>query len=77
MSDDKSKRGQSDRSKVAGGEAYEVDYLARQIQPLVPNKSRAEVEAAIVEATKVKEFHNNREMVKNAALGKLGKLPWQ
>jgi hypothetical protein len=30
MPDDKSKRGEADRSKVAGGEAYEVDYFARK-----------------------------------------------
>ena len=30
MSDDKSKRGAADRSKVAGGEAYEVDYFAKK-----------------------------------------------
>ncbi len=30
MSDDKSKRGGSDRRQVAGGEGYEVDYFARK-----------------------------------------------
>jgi hypothetical protein len=30
MSDDKTKRGAADRSKVAGGEAYEVDYFAKK-----------------------------------------------
>ena len=29
MPDDKSRRGQADRSKVAGGEPYEVGYFAR------------------------------------------------
>lgn len=28
MADDKSNRGQQDRSRVAGGEAYEVEYFA-------------------------------------------------
>jgi hypothetical protein len=28
MADDKSKRGQQDRSRVAGNEPYEVEYLA-------------------------------------------------
>lgn len=76
MPDNPNKRGPADRRLVAGGQAHEVDYLARQIQPQVPGKSRAEVEAAIVRATKVPQFNNNREMIKNAALGILGKTPW-
>jgi len=31
MSDNKSKRGAADRNKVAGGEAYEVNYLAKKM----------------------------------------------
>ncbi|HLA02440.1 MAG TPA: DUF3606 domain-containing protein [Aestuariivirga sp.] len=31
MADDKTKRGKADRSKVAGGEDYEVRYLAKQL----------------------------------------------
>ena len=30
MTDDKSNRGARDRSRVAGGETYEVDYFARK-----------------------------------------------
>jgi Protein of unknown function (DUF3606) len=30
MPDNKSKRGARDRSRVAGGEAYEVNYFARK-----------------------------------------------
>jgi hypothetical protein len=30
MADDKKKRGAADRSRVAGGEAYEVTYFARK-----------------------------------------------
>lgn len=30
MADDKSKRGKPDRSRVAGGEGYEVNYFARK-----------------------------------------------
>ncbi|RYD21656.1 MAG: DUF3606 domain-containing protein, partial [Spirochaetia bacterium] len=30
MADDKSKRGAADRSKVAGGEGYEVSYFAKR-----------------------------------------------
>ena len=42
MADDKNLRGQQDRSRVAGNEDYELDYLARQL-----NVSREEVKAAI------------------------------
>lgn len=53
MSDDKSKRGEPDRSLVSAQEPYEVDYLARKFdfpKPLVKNvieqqgPSRAKVE---------------------------------
>jgi hypothetical protein len=30
MADDKSKRGKQDRERLAGGEAYEVEYFARK-----------------------------------------------
>jgi hypothetical protein len=30
MADDPTKRGAADRSRVAGGEEYEVDYFARK-----------------------------------------------
>jgi hypothetical protein len=30
MADDKTKTGKPDRSRVAGGEGYEVDYFARK-----------------------------------------------
>lgn len=30
MTDDKSNRGEPDRSRVSGSEEYEVDYLARK-----------------------------------------------
>ena len=42
MADDKNLRGQQDRSRVAGNEDYELDYLARQL-----NVSREEVKTAI------------------------------
>jgi hypothetical protein len=76
MSDNKKKTGGADRRLVAGGQDYEVDYLAKQIHSQVPDKSRTEVEAAIKKAAAVPQFHNDRKMVKNAALGILGKTPW-
>jgi len=71
MSDDKSKRGQPDRSKISGSEPYEVNYAASRLAPEFPNKTLPQIKQAIVESTKVKEFHNNREMVMNSARLKL------
>lgn len=42
MADDKSKRGKADRSRVAGGERYEVAYVAKKT-----GKSPAAVKKAI------------------------------
>lgn len=55
MADDKKKRGAADRQKVAGGEKYEVAYVARKaaVKP-------AEVRAA------VKKVGNNRAKVMKA-----------
>lgn len=77
MSDNLKNRGPEDRRKVAGQQPWEVDTLARNIKPQVPGKSRAEVEAAIIRATKIPQFHNDRKMVTNAALGMLGKPPFK
>ena len=40
MADDKTKRGRQDRAKVAGGETYEVSYVAKKF-----NVTQAEVKA--------------------------------
>ena len=71
MSDDKSNRGQPDRSLISGNESYEIDAAARRLAPEFPDKSRQQIENAIVESTKVPQFHNNREMVLNSARLKL------
>lgn len=36
MADDKSKTGKPDRDRVAGGESYEVDHLAKKFELPVP-----------------------------------------
>jgi hypothetical protein len=59
MSDDKAKRGGADRSRVAGGEGYEVDYFAEKHGITV-----AQAQALI------KQHGNNREKL-DAAAGKL------
>lgn len=55
MSDDKTKRGQGDRDRVAGGEPYEVGYFAnkhgitiQQAQDLIDSvgNDRAKLDAA-------------------------------
>nr|WP_297529416.1 DUF3606 domain-containing protein [uncultured Roseateles sp.] len=52
MADDKSNRGAADRAKVAGGEDYEVEYLAKKL-----GVTQARVRAAI------KKVGNNRAAV--------------
>lgn len=56
MADDKSKRGKADRSRVAGGEVYEVAYLKKktgateaQIRAAMKKvgNSRAKIEAEL------------------------------
>jgi len=59
MSDDKANRGGADRSRVAGGEGYEVDYFAKKHGITV-----AQAQALI------KQHGNNREKL-DAAAGKL------
>lgn len=71
MPDNKSKRGAGDRSRVAGGQSYEVDHSARKLQKEFPNHSRQQVKRAIIDSAKVKQFHNNRTMVENSARLKL------
>lgn len=39
MSDDKSNRGAGDRSRVAGGEGYEVEYFAQK-HGITPEQAR-------------------------------------
>lgn len=56
MSDDKSKRGITDRARVAAGEGYEVSYFARK-----HGISRDEAEQLI------KTVGNNREKLNEAA----------
>ena len=59
MADNKSKRGGADRSKVAGGEGYEVAYFARK-----HGITKDQAEGLI------KKIGNDREKL-NAAAAKL------
>jgi hypothetical protein len=59
MADNKSKRGAADRRQVAGGEGYEVNYLARK-----HGISKDQAEGLI------KKIGNDREKL-NAAAAKL------
>lgn len=61
MADDKTKRGGNDRSRVAGGEGYEVHYFARK-----HGLSKDQAESLI------KKVGNDREKL-NAAAEKLKK----
>jgi hypothetical protein len=55
MSDNKNMQGNSDRQRVAGGQDYEVDYLAEQL-----GVSRERVQQAILAVgnsrTKIEEY---------------------
>jgi hypothetical protein len=59
MSDDKANRGGADRTRVAGGEEYEIEYFAKK-----HGISVAQAEELI------KEHGNSREKL-DAAAGKL------
>jgi hypothetical protein len=56
MTDDKSSRGSGDRSRVAGGEGYEVDYFAK--------KHGISTEGAM---RLIKEYGNDRAKLDEAA----------
>lgn len=56
MADDKSKRGKADRSRVAGGEGYEVNYFAR----------KHGIDKAAAEKL-IKQIGNNRDKLNTAA----------
>ena len=58
MSDDKSKMDNRDRAKVAGGEDYEVEHLAKQTG-ITTEQARQLVKA----------YGNNREKLMQAAKG--------
>lgn len=59
MADNKNKKDARDRNQVAGGESYEVDYLAKEL-----GVSREEVQAAI------KKVGNDREKIIKYLKGK-------
>lgn len=71
MSDNPNYRGPSDRSRLAGLQAHEVDYAARILQGEFTNKTRQQIENAIRECAAEPRFHNNRDMVMNCARLKL------
>ncbi len=56
MADSKSKRGKSDRSRVAGNEGYEVSYFARK-HGITAAQARA----------LIKKHGNNRDKLNRAA----------
>jgi hypothetical protein len=71
MSDNKSYRGPLDRSKVAGGESYEMRYLVDKMAREFPNQPRKQVAQAAKESVAVKQFHNSRPMIENSMRLKL------
>jgi hypothetical protein len=71
MSDNKAYRGPLDRSKVAGGESYEMRYLVNKMAREFPAHSRRQVEQAAKESVAVEQFHNSRPMIENSMRLKL------
>jgi hypothetical protein len=71
MSDDKTKRGRPDRDLFNKHEPYEVDHAVKQIAREFPNQTKTAVKKAILDSAKVKNFHNNRDMILNSARIKL------
>jgi glycerol-3-phosphate dehydrogenase len=64
MADDKGKTDQRDRSKVASGQDYEIEYLTRQIG-ITPDQARQLIKA----------YGNDREKLMRAAKGLAGTKP--
>ena len=64
MADDKGKTDQRDRSKVAGGQDYEIEYLTRQTG-VTPDQARQLIAA----------YGNDREKLMKAAKGLAGTKP--
>lgn len=55
MADDKNRRDERDRSRVAGNEAYEVDYIARELN-VSPEEVRRAIEAVGNNREKITEY---------------------
>lgn len=74
MSDDKSKVGKPDRSKINPHERYEVYDTAKNLQAGHPRVPLQKVEQLVVEMAKIPQFHSNRKMIENAVKMKLVNL---
>ena len=64
MADDKTKTGKQDRDRVAGGQDYEVQYLAKEAG-VTPEQARQLISA----------YGNDREKLMKAAKGLAGRKP--
>ncbi len=74
MSDNKSKRGWQDRSKVNINESYEKQYLVDKYERKYPDATHAQVQKAVVDSAKVPQFHQSRKMIENSIDLKLKNL---
>lgn len=59
MADDKNKKDFRDRDKVAGGESYEVDYLAKELNVSVEEIQEA-IKAVGNDRAKIEEYINGK-----------------
>ena len=67
MTDDKSNIGKPDRHLISFKERYEVDYAVKQLQKQVPDTTKQEAKAALLEAAKKISPSEGREKIMRAA----------
>ena len=68
MSDDKNKRGKPDSYLISFKQKYEVDYALKQLQEQFPNKTKAQVEAALFNAaSKIDPSEGRKKIMEQAS----------
>jgi hypothetical protein len=71
MTDNKQKRGSSDRNLISFREKYEFNYAVMQLQKQVPNTTRQEAKGALTAAAKKISPSEGRGKIMRAARKKL------
>lgn len=67
MTDDKKNIGKPDRNLISFKQKYEFDYAVKQLQKQVPDTTRQEAKAALVEAARRVSPSEGREKIMRAA----------
>ncbi|MDZ4286476.1 MAG: hypothetical protein U0984_00870 [Prosthecobacter sp.] len=73
MSDDPNQRGAADRSRVALGEDYEVQYFVEAMQKHFPSASGEQIKRALVQARQASGGSVSREVLTEKVKKILGK----